>query len=200
MTGFFNTYTTVKAKPVLTEMRGRRVGNAGGGREQVIRMKTIFVKEIPAKLLHGRKVEWKKVIPTAVFLLAMFFLGRVTAETLAEARMTAGQTADEYMAGDPGGGTEILQEAENWGLGFGQNGEKPTGNATIAEMKKYDAYYMAEGDDKVLYLTFDCGYENGNTEPILDALQKHNVKAAFFVVGHYLESAPDIVKRMVEDA
>lgn len=144
-------------------------------------------------------MEWKRVIPTAVFLLAMFFLGRATAETLAEARMTAGQTADEYTAGDLVGETEILGEAENWGLGFGKSGEKPTGNATIAEMKKNDAYYMAEGDEKVLYLTFDCGYENGNTESILDALQKHNVKATFFVVGHFLETAPDLVKRMVED-
>ena len=38
-----------------------------------------------------------------------------------------------------------------------------------------------------------------NTEPILDALKKHNVQATFFVVGHFLESAPEIVKRMVED-
>ena len=48
-------------------------------------------------------------------------------------------------------------------------------------------------------MTFDAGYENGNTEPILDALKKHNAKATFFVVGHYLESAPELVKRMVEE-
>ena len=66
-------------------------------------------------------------------------------------------------------------------------------------MKNYNAYYMAQGDEKVLYLTFDCGYENGNTIPILDALKKHNAPATFFVVGHFLESAPDIAKRMVED-
>ncbi|MCM1027169.1 MAG: polysaccharide deacetylase family protein [Roseburia sp.] len=168
-------------------------------------MKTIYVKEIPSKLLRGRKVEWKKAIPTAVFLLAMFFLGRATAETLAEARLTAGQTTDEYSAGAFGGAEaeisgieEKLLQEENWGLGFGKSGEKPTGNATIAEMKKNNAYYMAEGDEKVLYLTFDCGYENGNTEPILDALEKHNVKATFFVVGHFLETAPELVNRMVE--
>lgn len=117
---------------------------------------------------------------------------------------TTGLTATEQSAGttglNPGEVTVILQETENWGLGFGKKaGEKPTGNASVAEMKKYNAYYMAEGDEKVLYLTFDCGYENGNTEPILDALKKHNAPATFFVVGHFLESAPEVVKRMVED-
>ena len=51
----------------------------------------------------------------------------------------------------------------------------------------------------MIYLTFDAGYENGNTEPILEALKKHNVSATFFVVGHYLESAPELIKRMVEE-
>jgi len=44
-----------------------------------------------------------------------------------------------------------------------------------------------------------CGYENGNSSAILDALKKHNAPATFFVVGHFLESAPEMVKRMVED-
>ena len=58
---------------------------------------------------------------------------------------------------------------------------------------------MGSDDEKVIYLTFDCGYENGNTEPILDALKKHDVQATFFVVGHFLETAPELVKRMVEE-
>lgn len=157
-------------------------------------MKTIYVKDTVKKLLQGKKVNGKKAA-TAVFLLAMFFLGRAAAETLGETRQTSGQSAEGALADT----AELLGEAEDWGLGFGKSGEKPTGNATIAEMKQYNAYYMAEGDEKVLYLTFDCGYENGNTEPILDALKKHNAQATFFVVGHFLESAPDIVKRMVED-
>lgn len=208
-------------------------------------MKTIYVKDLANSLLHGKKIDRKKAVLTAVFLLAMFVLGRAAAETLAETRRTTGrateqiteQTAEqaaegqteytesriangtvrEYTVNQIENGAEtgnsengmenltvseyngIAEKSENWGLGFGKSGEKPTGNATIAEMKKYDAYYMAEGDEKVLYLTFDCGYENGNTEPILDALKKHNAQATFFVVGHFLESAPDIVKRMVEE-
>ncbi|MDD6176116.1 MAG: polysaccharide deacetylase family protein [Firmicutes bacterium] len=88
---------------------------------------------------------------------------------------------------------------KDWGLGFGRDGEQPTGNASAAELLQYDAYYIGSKDQKTIYLTFDCGYENGNTPAILDALQKHHAPAAFFVVGHYLESAPELVKRMVAE-
>ena len=66
-------------------------------------------------------------------------------------------------------------------------------------MKQYNAFFVTDNEEKVLYLTFDCGYENGNTGVILDVLKKHNVPATFFVVGHYLKTAPDMVKRMVEE-
>ncbi|MDE6364763.1 MAG: polysaccharide deacetylase family protein [Lachnospiraceae bacterium] len=89
--------------------------------------------------------------------------------------------------------------AENWGLGFGQEGTQPTGNASVEELKQYDAHYVGDSSEKVIYLTFDAGFENGNTQPILDALKKHQVPATFFVVGHYLESAPELVKQMVSD-
>ena len=88
---------------------------------------------------------------------------------------------------------------KDWGLGFGKESEQPTGNASVAELLQYDAYYIGSKDEKVIYLTFDCGYENGNTPAILDALKKHRAPATFFVVGHYLESAPDLVKRMIAE-
>lgn len=151
-------------------------------------MKTIYVKDIVGKVTRGRKIDAKQVVPALLFLAAMFMLGRAAAQTFAEINIAAGQAV-----------TGAMLESENWGLGFGKEGQKPTGNASAAELQKYNAYFMAEGDEKVLYLTFDCGYENGNTEPILDALKAHNAPATFFVVGHYLESAPDLVKRMVEE-
>lgn len=93
----------------------------------------------------------------------------------------------------------VAGQAENWGLGFGSEGMQPTGNATAEDLKQYDAYYVGDKNEKVIYLTFDCGYENGNTEAILDALKKHKAPATFFVVGHFLESAPEIAKRMVAE-
>lgn len=93
----------------------------------------------------------------------------------------------------------VVGQADNWGLGFGTEGTQPTGNVTAEELKQYDAYYLGDKEKKVIYLTFDCGYENGNTEAILDALKKHNAPATFFVVGHFLETAPELAKRMVQE-
>ena len=60
----------------------------------------------------------------------------------------------------------VAYEAGNWGLGFGAEGTQPTGNATSAELAQYDAHYVGDPSGKVLYLTFDCGFENGNTPAI----------------------------------
>lgn len=87
----------------------------------------------------------------------------------------------------------------NWGLSFQTEGNPPVANATADQLAKYHACYAEMTEEKVLYLTFDAGYENGNTPQILDALKKHQVPAAFFVVGNYLETSPDLVKRMVEE-
>lgn len=88
---------------------------------------------------------------------------------------------------------------ENWGLGFQEDGSLPTANATIEELEKYSAYYAEDTEEKVIYLTFDCGFENGNTEKILDALKKHHAPATFFVVGNYLSTSPELVNRMVKE-
>ena len=87
----------------------------------------------------------------------------------------------------------------SWGLSFQQNGETPVGNASSEELAAFDAYYAKDTEEKVLYLTFDAGYENGNTIPILDALKKHQVPATFFVVGTYIKDNPDIVKQIIND-
>lgn len=87
----------------------------------------------------------------------------------------------------------------NWGLSFQQAGDPPVGNATESELKEYNAYYRKNTDEKVLYLTFDAGYENGYTEAILDVLKKQKVPAAFFIVGNYIEKEPELVKRMVRE-
>lgn len=87
----------------------------------------------------------------------------------------------------------------NWGLSFPQEGQPPVGNAGVEELRKNNGWFLGDTGKKTIYLTFDAGYENGNTAPILDALKKHHAPATFFVVGHYLESAPDLVKRMVDE-
>lgn len=70
---------------------------------------------------------------------------------------------------------------------------------TLALLDKYGAVYRKNEEEKVVYFTFDCGYENGWTEPILDVLKEKNVPGLFFVVGHYVETAPDIIRRMYDE-
>lgn len=87
----------------------------------------------------------------------------------------------------------------DWGLSFQTNGQPPVGNASSEELAQYRAYYLGDTDKKTIYLTFDAGYENGYTAAILDTLKKHNVPACFFVVGNYIDSAPELVQRMVDE-
>lgn len=93
----------------------------------------------------------------------------------------------------------IPVSAADWGLSFQTEGAPPVGNATAEELAQYNACYVGDTSKKIIYLTFDCGYENGFTEPILDTLKKHNAPAAFFVVGNMIESAPDIIRRMADE-
>ena len=90
-------------------------------------------------------------------------------------------------------------ETGSWGLSFRENGSAPVGNAGVSQLKKYDAAYIGSSEEKVIYLTFDAGYENGCTAKILDTLKEHQVPAAFFLVGNYLERNGDLVRRMVEE-
>lgn len=101
-----------------------------------------------------------------------------------------------------GGVRETVQTAApvtDWGLSFQKEGEPPLANATADYLKSFRALYVGDTAGKEIYITFDAGFENGNTAPILDALKKHNAKATFFLVGNYLETQPDLVKRMVEE-
>jgi peptidoglycan-N-acetylmuramic acid deacetylase len=89
--------------------------------------------------------------------------------------------------------------AAAWGLSFSKTGTAPKGPASAEELARYDAAYLGDTSKKVIYLTFDAGYENGCTEKILDVLKKHNVKAAFFLVGNYMQRNADLVRRMVAE-
>lgn len=112
----------------------------------------------------------------------------------------AGQAAARFTANRPASSPFIQNAADgNWGLSFQTKGQTPVGNATSDYLKQYRACYAGSPDEKVIYLTFDAGYENGNTAPILDALKKHQAPAAFFLVGNYLETSPELVKRMLEE-
>lgn len=131
----------------------------------------------------NQKQNIKKAAATLTLFVFMYMLGAAVGGFVSKHQSTSG----------------TIRNSENWGLGFGAEGTKPTGNVSAEELAEYDAWYMSPAQEKVIYLTFDAGYENGNTEAILDALKKHKAPATFFLVGNYLETSPDLVKRMVAE-
>ena len=111
--------------------------------------------------MMNRIKKYQKTIFVIFLLCAMFFAGRGLGYLMHGLGLSAG-------AGINSVGSSHISASENWGLGGYGDGVKPTGIASAEELKKYDAYFVGEGEEKVIYLTFDAGYENGNTEPILD--------------------------------
>ena len=76
-------------------------------------------------------------------------------------------------------------ETGAWGLSFQQEGQPPSGPASTRQLSQYDAAFLGDTQEKVIYLTFDAGYENGNTAKILDVLKAQKVPAAFFLMNGF---------------
>lgn len=87
-----------------------------------------------------------------------------------------------------------------WGIKRNDNHEQPDlGKENQELINKYNGIAMGNKNDKYIYLTFDLGFEAGYTEKILDVLKENDVKACFFITAHYLNTATDLVKRMIEE-
>ena len=98
---------------------------------------------------------------------------------------------------------ENFSDIDNTGFGWGfkknKNAEPDIFEETKELFRKYNTFYMDENRGKVLYLTFDEGYENGYTAQILDILNACDVPAAFFVTGPYIETEHELVERMISE-
>lgn len=94
-------------------------------------------------------------------------------------------------------------KAYNWYFKKSKNGEQPESPSEFGFVSECGGYSIDKNapsrNDKVIYLTFDCGYENGNVERILDVLKKHNAKSAFFVLGNLVKRNTSLVKRMNDE-
>lgn len=93
----------------------------------------------------------------------------------------------------------IDNKGSGWGFKKNKGAEPDIYDSTKKLFEKYDTYYMDQSKPKALYLTFDEGYENGYTAPILDTLKKHNVPAAFFITGPYAKEQTELVNRMISE-
>ena len=114
-----------------------------------------------------KKAKGTSVVIVLFLFVASFFLGRYAAQVA------------------PVSGRAIQPGADgNWGLSFQEEGQPPVANASFEELAKYNAYYAEDTQEKVLYLTFYCGKENGNTPSNHYALKKHEAKPTNYIVGN----------------
>lgn len=138
-----------------------------------------------------------------LFLFASIFFSACQAPAASESsspektsELTTEKDNDVYT--DP---STLPNTMASWWFKRNENHEIPEVQNEI-DLTKYDAWYaktdITDGE-KPVFLTFDCGYENGYTPGILDVLKKHKAPAAFFVCKHFIEDQPDLIKRMKEE-
>ena len=97
--------------------------------------------------------------------------------------------------------TDTLSNTKiGWGIKRSDNHEQPdVGTKYRQILDKYQGIYLGNKDKKIVYLTFDLGYEAGYTAKILEVLKQNDVKATFFITAHYLNTQPDLVKQMIDE-
>ena len=95
---------------------------------------------------------------------------------------------------------DVSNKKIGWGIQRGKDNKQPNlGANNVKLVEENEGLAIGNKDERNVYLTFDSGYEAGYTEKILDVLKENNVKATFFITGHYLNSAEDLVKRMIDE-
>ena len=95
---------------------------------------------------------------------------------------------------------EVSNIKIGWGIKRNDNNLQPDlGSTNKSLIDKYNGIAMGNNEEKVIYLTFDLGYEAGYTSKILDTLKEKNVQGTFFITAHYLNTASDLVERMINE-
>ena len=158
-----------------------------------------MIQKIKGYCLGGKR-DMAKGSAVILLFVASFFAGRFAAQVTKEqaANQMAAPTVSEQGASavnQAASSTVSGQEASaanqtassaaseqeavpassegSWGLSFQEEGKPPVANATREELAQYDAWYSQDTQEKIIYLTFDCGYENGNTPAILAVSYTH---------------------------
>lgn len=115
---------------------------------------------------------------------------------------------DEKISGDEDITIEIIPVSTSnlsnttyaWGFRRMKDHVQPEFTASYTKvLDDYEGIYVGNKEDKVIYLTFDEGYENGYTGAILDTLKEKEVTAVFFVTMPYVKQNPDLIKRMIDE-
>ena len=133
----------------------------------------------------------RKIISALVGIISILFCAVIVLIFNGEFSDTALETSSEIS---------LSNKKIEWGLKRNENHEQPDlGTVNLKLINNYNGIAIGNKNSKYVYLTFDEGYEAGYTEKILDVLKENNVNATFFITGHYLNTAGEIVKRMIDE-
>lgn len=110
------------------------------------------------------------------------------------------QSNEQQRTLEASSSTTLSNKKIGWGIKRNDNHEQPdVGSVNKSIIEKYDGICLGNSEKKYIYLTFDNGYEAGYTDKILEVLKQNDVPATFFLTAHYINTQPDLVKRMIED-
>lgn len=146
----------------------------------------------------------KSICMTAVFLVMVLLTAcqglaekkNVQSNETTSSRLRLSNTDQQKYQETSG---ETVQGIERWWLKRNENHQTPEVSDYI-DLSKYDAYYVnPKCKKKKIFLTFDCGYENGFTPKILDVLKKQKIVAAFFVTKPFIREGRELVRRMKKE-
>ncbi len=131
------------------------------------------------------KRNFKTIIVVGIFTL-MLAMGIITGE---------------YKKEEISTNAEIISNKKiEWGIQRKNNHEQPDlGEKNKELIHKYNGMALGSSEKKYIYLTFDLGYEAGYTSKILDALKENNVQGTFFITAHYVNTASELIRRMIDE-
>ena len=137
--------------------------------------------------IKKNKKQYNKILLVALMILVLAIVNNLNAENNIEKTvLTSSQGLSSKKIG--------------WGIKRNDNHEQPDLGKTNKEiLEKNNGIGIGNANDKYIYLTFDEGYEAGNTEQILKTLKENDVKATFFITAHYLNTQPELVKQMIDE-
>ena len=155
----------------------------------------------------------KKVLTIFIIFTLIFTSACSKKDKLEETNANAGATVEDkrnnitapmtFSVIDPENSRGLSTEKKEHSYGVAKNGEPHDISKTAQKYFESTGYkavcYDTKSTEKVLYLTFDCGWENGCTQKVLDTLKEKKVPAAFFCTLDHIKSSPDLISQMIKD-
>lgn len=125
-----------------------------------------------------------------IFLFSILIIGIFTTTVLLANNMEILSTSSSTSS----------EKTMAWGIKRNSNHEQPdVGESNRKILEENGGICLGNKETKYIYLTFDSGYEAGYTEKILETLKENDVKATFFITSHYLNTASELVEKIISE-